>query len=226
MIHWLRLKLIAGLLALVPLAVTFWVVKGLITWLDGIIGKHLVRYLPEIAKVPGLGLVALVLLLLLTGTLVRSYIGRKMFGTYDSILTRLPFARMIYVSVKQLVAILSPDDDNPYRQVALIEYPRKGIYAMVFVTARGTGEIRQKIKAEVASVFLPTTPNPTSGFLLVVPRDQIIPLSMSIEDATKYIISAGIVQPEDRKPAGVPQLDSGQVQSLTGVAPGRDEPHG
>ena len=195
--NWLRQKLFAGLLALFPLAATIWVARRVLGWVDSIVGKYLDRHYPEYGEVPGVGIVALFLLLLITGTLVRSYIGRKFFDVYDGLLTRVPFARTIYVAVKQLIETMSPaEEGGSFRGVGLIEYPRRGTYAVVFVTQEGVGDIESKVGGRsLMSVFLPTTPNPTSGYLLLVPKEEVITLDMSVEDATKFIISAGIVTP-------------------------------
>jgi len=157
---------------------------------------------PWIAQVwrplPGVGLTVLLLLVLAVGVVVRSFVGHRIIHLYESVLNRLPFARSVYAGAKQLVEALSAGGGRSFRSVVLVEFPRDGCYALGFVTCDGMGEVQLKTPGTVTNVFVPTTPNPTSGFLILVPKQTLIPLSMTVEEAIKLIVSGGLVAPPVR----------------------------
>jgi len=198
MLSRLRRYLLTGLIVVAPVGMTVYVLVWLFEHLDAILGQ----WLPPEVRFPGVGLLALVLILLFTGWMLRWAIGRRALSWWNRVLLRLPLTRRIYNASSQIVQTLLDRDDRIFRSVALIEYPSPGSYAVVLVTAAAPATIAEaRPDEELVSVFLPTTPNPTTGYLLVVPADRIRVLDMSVEDAMKFIISAGVVSPEADRPA-------------------------
>jgi len=135
---------------------------------------------------------------LIVGFLARNYIGSKLIEFWENIVNKIPFIRTIYVAIKQLGEAIFAKKEKDFKRVVLIEYPREGIFTLAFTTGIGEGEIQKKTKKRVLNIFVPTTPNPTSGFYLLVPEDEIKFLDMSVEDAFKLIISGGMATPEKR----------------------------
>ena len=196
----IRNYFIAGLLTVVPLFISFYVVFFVIKNADRIFNIIPEKLNPETYipfKIPGLGIIIVVLGVFIVGILVRNYVGGKIVAFGESIVYKIPLIRPLYSAVKQLLAAIFSQSDETFRRVVLIEYPRRGMYAIAFVTGSCGGEVQRKIKDRVINVFLPTTPNPTSGFYLLVRESETIPLSMSVEDAFKLIISGGVVTPPD-----------------------------
>jgi len=154
-------------------------------------------YLPF--YIPGLGLVVMTVILILIGWLTAGFMGRLFLRVSERILRRMPVIRSIYGAIKQIFETVLKKQSNAFREVVLVEYPRRGIWVIAFITGRTEGEIQHIIKEEVMNIFLPTTPNPTSGFLLFVPKKELISLSMTVEEAIKMVISGGIVTPLDRR---------------------------
>jgi len=215
MIQWLKTKIrgyfLAGLLVIVPLGVTLFVITAILRLIDRLLivippKFHPHTYLPF--KIPGLGLVLAILLVMLTGILVKNYIGRRVVDFGEYILSGIPLVRPVYAAVKQVIQAMFGDTPYAFKRAILIEYPRKEIYALAFVTGRSYGEIKEKTGKEMINVFLPTTPNPTSGFYLVVPEEDTVPLDISVEDAFKLLISGGVVEPGGK----VPQFFLGRKQ--------------
>ena len=192
LIH-LRRYFIAGLLVVTPLWGTYLVLKTLITALEGILGDVLRERL--VFYIPGIGIIVLMTLVLLFGILATNFLGRKLVNIWEGMLRRVPIVRTVFNLVKSIVDTVSLQQTGQFNRVALIQFPRPGIYAIVFVTGT-TREVQAATKERVISVFIPTTPNPTSGYLLFVPEHEIIPLSLSVEDATKVLISGGLYKPE------------------------------
>ena len=149
--------------------------------------------------IPGIGLVVVLIGLTIIGFLAAGLLGRFIVRVGENLLNRMPIIRSIYGALKQIFETVLRSSSRSFREVALIEYPRRGIWAIGFITTKTTGEVRSEIKEDVVNVFLPTTPNPTSGFLLFVPRKDLIILDMGVEEAIKMIVSAGIVTPPSRK---------------------------
>ena len=190
--------LIAGLLVWVPLGVTVMVINFLV----GIMDKTLL-WLPEPYQpdtllgfhIPGLGVVLSVVIVLGTGIIVANLFGRKLVQLWERLLARIPLVRTLYSSVKQLLETVFSSGQS-FRKVLLIEYPRKGLWTLGFQSGTTQGEAQVKAGVEVINVFIPTTPNPTSGFFLMVPRAEVVELEMSVDDGLKMIISAGMMVPE------------------------------
>jgi uncharacterized membrane protein len=195
----LRTYFLTGVIVTAPLAITFYVVWQTVGFIDdrfaGLIPD---RYNPETYlpfSVPGLGLVVMLVLLTLIGMLAAGFIGRALVRTGERLLSRMPVVRSIYGTLKQIFETVLAQSSRSFREVVLIEYPRRGVWSLGFVTGATRGEVQDRTADEVVNVFLPTTPNPTSGFLLFVPRQDLVHLEMSIEEGIKMVISGGIVAP-------------------------------
>ena len=206
-LRWFKAKIrayfLAGLLVIVPLGVTLFVISAILRLMDRVLDLippkfHPETYLPF--KMPGLGLILALLLVMITGVLVRNYIGRRVVAFGEYVLSTIPLVRPLYVAVKQLLQAIFGDTHDAFKRAVLIEYPRKGVYALAFVTGQTSGDVLLKTNGKMLNLFLPTTPNPTSGFYLVIPEEDTIPLSIGVEDAFKLLISGGVVEPEGRTP--------------------------
>lgn len=201
----LKVNILAGLLFLTPIAATFFVLRLTIGWLDQILLIIPARYRPENIlpfPVPGLGLILLILVLIVSGVLVRNYIGNKLVAVWEKIIDYIPIVNKIYTAVKQLMDTLALGSSRDFKRVVLIEYPKENSYALAYVTGVAVGELQQKTRRKMINVYVPTTPNPTSGFYLMVPEDEVIPLDMSVEDSFKLLMSGGIVTPEIKQEKG------------------------
>lgn len=216
----LRAYFLAGILITAPISLTFYLAWLFITFIDSKVTPLIphdynpATYLPF--AIPGLGLVVLIAFLTLVGALTAGFVGRRLTKTYEHILARMPVIRGIYSATKQIFETVLAQQSNAFREAVLIEYPRKGIWSIAFITGTTKGEIQRMTPEEVVNVFIPTTPNPTSGFLLMVPKKELIHLKMPVEDAIKMVISGGIVTPPDREIAGheiKPAIDGGRKAS-------------
>lgn len=191
--------LIAGLLILVPAALTVYVLIVLFRIMDGIFGPLVNRalrvFIPE-AHVPGLGLVMTLLVVLLLGWLSTNVVGHRMILGFERMVQRVPVGRTIYASTKGVLDAVSQAQGEAFTRVVLIEYPKESIFALAFVTRGARWEAVDPRTADLLLVFVPTTPNPTSGFLLLVPRTEAIPLPISVEEGIRMVISGGILLPE------------------------------
>jgi len=200
----LRAYLFAGILVTAPIFITFYLAWLFVTFVDSKINPLIpAKYNPENYlpfAVPGLGLVILIIALMLVGALTAGFFGRLWMRFSERILSQMPVIRNVYSAVKQILETVLAQQSNAFREAVLIEYPRRGIWAIGFLTGITKGEVQNLTEEQCINVFLPTTPNPTSGFLLFVPKKDIVPLSMSVEDAIKMVISGGIVTPLDERP--------------------------
>jgi len=190
--------LIAGLLVWVPLGVTVMVIKLLVDIMDQTLLLLPEPYRPDNLlgfHVPGIGVVLSVIIVMGTGVVVANLFGRKLVQLWENILARIPLVRSIYASVKQILETVF-SSGQAFRKVLLIEYPRKGLWTLAFQSGTTRGEAQAKTGVEVVNVFIPTTPNPTSGFFIMVPREDVVELDMNVDDGLKMIISAGVVVPE------------------------------
>jgi len=208
-----RRYLVAGILVWLPFVVTVVVIKFLLELMDANLRFVPQKYLPEAwlgFPIPGLGLVLTVLVLLLTGLLAANFVGRSALGLWESLLVRIPIVRTVYSGVKKFSEVVLSESGQSFKRVLLVEYPRKGLYSLAFQTASQLQEVQAKTAEDVICVFLPTTPNPTSGFIFLVPRTDVIELDMSVDDAIKMIMSLGVV---------VPQWTADQTRELPLVLP-------
>lgn len=193
-----RTFLVAGLLVWVPLGVTIILLKILVDLMDQTLLLLPMAYRPETLlgfRIPGLGILLSLLVLLVTGILVANILGRKLVYFWESVLKRIPLVRSIYSAAKQFAEIVFTDNTQSFNRVMLIEYPRKGLYSLCFQTSSNLGEVQAKTGEDVVCVFIPTTPNPTSGLILMVPKSEVIELDMEIEEALQMIVSLGVVVP-------------------------------
>ncbi len=202
----LRRYLIAGLLVWLPIVVTVLILKFLIDVVD-----QSLLLLPEMAqpetligfRIPGLGFLLSGVVLLLTGMVVTNLLGRNMVKVWESLLARIPVVRAIYSASKQLTETLFSGSGKSFRKVVLVRYPHPGLWTLAFLTGDGVPEANRKTGRDLVNIFVPTTPNPTSGFFLMVPREDMVELDMPVDVGIKLILSAGAVAPEIRpEPAG------------------------
>ena len=204
----LRAYFFAGILITAPISITVYVAWAFISFIDEKTGALIpARYNPEQFlpfTVPGLGLVALVVGLTLVGALTAGFVGRQFTRISEGVFTRMPVVRGIYSATKQVFEAVFAQKSNAFREAIMVEYPRRGAWTIAFVTGRPQGEIGRMADPDMVMIYVPTTPNPTSGFLLLVPRRETIPLAMSVEEAIKLVVSTGIVVPPDRGPATIP----------------------
>ena len=198
--------LIAGLLVWLPLAITIWVLQAVLGLLDGVFGwllKAGKTILPTAAeplidlllKIPGLGVIVMLLGLLITGVFATNIVGQWWLRQGSRVLSKIPIVKSIYSSVKQVSDTLFSSSGNAFREAVLVQYPRQGSWTIAFVTGKPGGEAAEHLHADYLSLYVPTTPNPTSGFFLMVPRSDVIELRMSVDEALKYVISMGVVAP-------------------------------
>ena len=195
----LRRYLIAGLLVWLPIGVTVLVVKLLVDLMDRTLVLLPDAYRPDRllgVHIPGLGVVLSVVVVLSTGIVMAHFFGQQLLAAWEAILNRIPLVRSIYSSVKQLSQTLLSSGGQSFRKVLLIEYPRKGLWTLAFQTGTEVGEAQAKTGEDVINVYVPTTPNPTSGFFLMVPRRDVVELEMSVDEGLKMIISMGVVVPK------------------------------
>lgn len=189
---------ITGLLIWVPLVITGWVLSLIISTLD-----QSLRLLPEAVHpqrllgfaIPGVGAVLTLLMILLTGLLAANFIGQKLVVWWDKLLSRIPVVNSVYKSVKQVSDTLFAPNGNAFRKALLVQYPRQGSWTIAFLTGRPGGDLVNHLTESHVSVYVPTTPNPTSGFFLMMPAADVIELEMTVDEALKYIISMGVVAP-------------------------------
>jgi len=194
----IRRYLVAGILVWAPLAVTYWLLKIAVGIMDQTLQWIPERYRPEELlgiPIPGLGVILTIIVLLLTGVLAANFVGRAFVGGWESLLGRVPVVRSIYSAAKNFAEMVFSDSSQSFKNVLLIEYPRKGLYSLAFQTSTNLGEVQGRTGEDVVCCFVPTTPNPTSGFIIIVPKKDITVLDMEVDDALKMIISLGVVIP-------------------------------
>ncbi|ASP32905.1 DUF502 domain-containing protein [Labrenzia sp. VG12] len=198
----LRNYFLTGLVITGPIGITLWLTWTFIKWVDGWVKPFVPKvYNPETYlpfSVPGFGLIVAILVLTVVGFLAANFLGRSLITFGENLVGRMPLVRNIYSGLKQIFETVLDERGNSFTKAALIEYPRKGLWAIVFISTETKGEVARRLRdsAETVSVFLPTTPNPTSGFLLFVPKEDVVELNMGVEDAAKLVISAGLVSPD------------------------------
>jgi len=209
-----RNSFLTGLVVIAPVALTIWLIWSVIGWIDGFVLPFIPNlYHPDnilktffgqdvAINIRGLGVVVFLLFTTFVGWIAKGFLGRSLIRIGENLVRRMPVVRSIYSGVKQIAETVFAQSDRSFEKACLIEYPRKGIWAVGFVSTEAKGEVKYKAKSnsDLLSVFVPTTPNPTSGFMLFFPRNDVIELEMSIEDAAKLVISAGLVYPPYENP--------------------------
>lgn len=219
----LRGNFLAGLIVIAPIGLTLWLIWTVVGWIDGWVWPFIpAAYQPEAlvnwalgfpeervkVNVRGIGVVIFLIFTVVVGWITKGFMGRSFLRWAEGLVNRMPVVRSVYSGVKQIAETVFSQRDSSFDKACLVEYPRKGIWAIAFISTTAKGEIASGIPVEdhKISVFLPTTPNPTSGFLLFVPKADIIELDMSVEDAAKLVISAGLVYPNEKNPSEPPKL--------------------
>jgi uncharacterized membrane protein len=201
---------ITGLLVLVPLFITIWVLIVLIGILDQSLLLVPASLQPEALfgmSIPGLGALLTLGIIFLTGVIATNFFGKRIIAFWEAALGRVPVVKSIYYSVKQVSDTLFADSGQAFRKALLVQYPREGSWTIAFLTGKPGGDVVNYLQGEYVSVYVPTTPNPTSGFFLMMPKADVIELKMSVDDALKYIVSMGVVAPDakrSRKPRPIP----------------------
>jgi uncharacterized membrane protein len=198
----LRRYLVAGILVWAPLAVTFLLLRVAVNLMDKTLQIIPPQYRPEEMlgfHIPGLGIILTFFVLVLTGMLAANFVGRYVVGGWESLLDRIPVVRSIYSAAKNFAEIVFSDSEHSFKRVLMIEYPRPGLYSLAFQTSSELGEVQGRTGEDVICCFVPTTPNPTSGYVIVVPKKDVVVLDMEVDEALKMIISLGVVVPRWRK---------------------------
>jgi uncharacterized membrane protein len=201
-VKWLKAILkkyfLTGLLVLIPISLCIYIIKIVISAADRLLGLLPPQYNPETYlpfHIPGLGIIVTLVLIFLVGLVTANFVGKRVVDGIELLFAKIPLVRTIYTGAKEIVQTFIHDRPAQFHQVVLIEYPRKGIYCIAFVTGLPMGELVSKVDGDLLNLFIPTTPNPTSGFYILVSREEVIPLNISIEDAFKLIMSAGMSMP-------------------------------
>ena len=201
-----RGNFLAGLIVIAPIGFTMWIINSIIGWIDGWVlplipyNYHFAEYIGINLK--GLGVIFFLVFTVLVGWVAKGILGRTFLRVGENLVDRTPIVRSVYSGIKQIAETVLSSRDSSFEKACLIEYPRKGIWAIAFVASDSRGEIAEKNpdkQNQLVSVFIPTTPNPTSGFLLFIPKSDIKYLDMTIEEAAKLVISAGLVYPKEKK---------------------------
>ena len=212
----MRKYVIAGLLVWMPLGITFLVIRAIVGLLDRTLLLLPEPYQPDNLlgmHIPGLGVLLAAILVLTTGMIVANFLGKRLVVAWEHFLARIPLVRSLYAAIKQIMEAVLSTDAKSFRKVLLIEYPRKGVWSLAFLTSDNLGEVQAKTRGEVISVFIPTTPNPTSGFIIMVPKDEVIELDMAVEDGLKMIISLGVAVPPWQKDELVAEQQANKITS-------------
>lgn len=214
--HWLRRYLVTGLVLWVPLGITIWVLTLIVSALDKTLLLVPEHYRPEALfgfAIPGLGVVLTLVVLIVTGILTRNFVGQHLVKGWDSVLRRIPVVNSIYSGVKQVSDTLLSDTGQAFRKALLVEFPHPGSYTIAFMTGTPSGELVSRLPGEHVSVYVPTTPNPTSGYFLLLPKSRTQELDMSVDDALKYIVSMGVVGPGPARSALLKPLPQGALRN-------------
>jgi len=214
----IRRYLIAGLLVWLPLGVTVLIIKLLVGLVEQMLDLVPPQYRLEVLvgmEIPYLevfvALISMIIIMFVTGLFAANLFGRKLVQLWENILGRIPLVRSIYQSAKQVAETVFSSSGNSFRKVLLIEYPRKGLYTLAFQTGDSEGEVQNTLGEELVSVYVPTTPNPTSGFLLFLPKSEVTELEMSVDEALKMVISLGMIEPQWPRPANSQKLPPSEV---------------
>jgi uncharacterized membrane protein len=195
---------ITGLLIWVPLAITAWVLALIVRTMDQTLLLLPAAIRPENLLgfyIPGIGVFATLFVVFLTGLVTANIIGQRLLRFWEGVLARIPVVKSVYYSVKQVSDTLFSSNGEAFRKALLVQYPREGIWTIAFQTGQPGGDVVNHLQGEYVSVYVPTTPNPTSGFFLMLPRKDVVELEMSVDEALKYIVSMGVVAPRPRNPA-------------------------
>ena len=197
----LQRHFLAGLLIWLPILATVWVVHFIVNILDQVLLLLPASASPRVwlgVDIPGFGVIISLLILLGTGVLAANFFGKRLFALWERLVHRVPLIRSVYGSVKQVTQSFLEPGGNSFKKVVLVEYPRRDMWSIAFQTADNFSAGREELPSDHVMVFIPTTPNPTSGFLLIVPANEVKEMNLSVEDAIKMVISLGVVQPKSK----------------------------
>ncbi|WP_226621500.1 DUF502 domain-containing protein [Alloyangia pacifica] len=209
----LRASFLTGLVVIAPVGLTIWLIWTLFGWVDGFVLPLVPqRFNPEEyigINLRGVGVIFFLVFTILVGWVAKGLIGRSLIRFAETLVDRTPVVRSIYSGIKQIAETVFAQSERSFEKACMVQYPRKGIWAIGFISTQAKGEIlaRSDVMGDLISVFVPTTPNPTSGFLLYFPAEDVVELDMSIEDAAKLVISAGLVYPPE-KPGEAPKVEA------------------
>jgi uncharacterized membrane protein len=201
---------ITGLLVLVPLFITLWVLTSLIGMMDQSLLLLPESWRPKAQlglEIPGMGALLTLLIIFATGLIATNFFGMQLILLWESLLTRVPVVKSIYSSVKQVSDTLFSDSGNAFRQAVLVQFPRDGAWTIAFITGTPGGDVANHLQGDFVSVYVPTTPNPTGGYFLMLPRESVVTLDMTVDEALKYIISMGVVAPVPKSGATKMQIN-------------------
>jgi uncharacterized membrane protein len=196
---------ITGLLIWIPFGITIWVINLVVTTMDSLLPAALEPRGWLGIDVPGLGVVLAVAVVFVTGLLTANIIGQRLVALWEAMLARIPFFKSIYISVKQVSDTLFSSSGQAFRKALLVQYPRSGSWTIAFQTGTPGGDVANHLRGEYVSVYVPTTPNPTSGFFLMMPRTEVVELDMTVDEALKYVISMGVAAPGPPRRAPIAQ---------------------
>jgi uncharacterized membrane protein len=206
-----RRYFISGLLVWVPIWVTLLIINFIVSLLDNTFSALPTHYQPDALfgfHVPGLGFVITILVIFITGVIAANFLGSRVVSLWDGLIGRIPLVRSVYAGVKQMLETVFSTDGHSFRKVLLVEYPRKGLWSIAFQTGSGCKEVQTLLDGEeLVTLFIPTTPNPTSGFLMMAKKNEVVELNMPIDQALKFVISLGVVQPGAAKQADVRKME-------------------
>ncbi len=228
--HHIRTVVIAGLLVIIPIWITFMLLQFLAVRLDGVLGSYVPEFFKffgyQVQEIPGLGIIIMIVAIYFIGLLARNLFGRQIVSMTERVLGKVPIVRTVYLASKQLLETVALQQGDGFKRVVLIEYPRRGVYCLAFVTSEAGGEVQAHSGDEILNVFVPTTPNPTSGYLVFLSKKEMIPLEMSIEEGIKYVVSGGFVVPPyaatESLPRSVPRNGESAAPELPS-APTKEE---
>ena len=197
MFNYIKRYFIAGVLVILPLLITIYILVVFFQFVDGILDRFINNYLREFLGfyIPGLGLILVLITIFLVGFLTTHFLGRRLYLILDKTLRKFPLVRHIYPAAKQIIGFLFASQQQRFKKVVLVEYPRRSIWSIGFITNEGFQEIRQKTKRDLLNIFIPSSPGPLTGFFTLIPRKEVIFLDIAVEDAIKLVVSGGLVNP-------------------------------
>jgi uncharacterized membrane protein len=204
---WIKNYLLTGLIVLVPITITVYIIQALIGVMDEFLSVLPLRFHPDTLlgfHLPGLGLVLLGILILIVGVLTHNYVGRKLVGLWEALVRRIPIVRNIYLALKQFTEAIFLNSGKHFKQVVMLEFPRPGFLSIGFSVGPARGELEERSGGLLWNVFIPCTPNPTTGYYVLVPEKDLLFLKMSVEEAFKLIVSGGLIAPEASAPDSTP----------------------
>lgn len=200
MVHKLRQYFLAGIVLVTPIAITVYILVAVFRFTDGLLGKYLNFYIKANLgySIPGLGLLLFLIIILIAGFFAKNFLGKKIMHLLEGWFLKLPFVSRIYPHVKQFIDLVVAKEKPSFKKVVLIEYPRKGIFSLGFITNESMSEVEEKTREKVVTVLIPSIPNPFSGFFVFCKKEELIYLDITVEEGIKQVVSGGVLQPEKK----------------------------